>query len=71
MRDILVNLKQIFCKHNYELVGRHKSTSQNLWSCRKCDMMYIQHWGMGIGYKCKTPNLGGWIACSNDEEELY
>ena len=59
-RDSILKLRQYLCKHDFIQIGKHISTSQNLWKCKKCDIYYIQHWGMGVGYKCKTPNLDGW-----------
>lgn len=34
---------------------------QNLWVCEKCGIYYIQHWGIGVGSKSKTPALDNWI----------
>lgn len=50
-----------FGRHDYEYVARHRSSSQNLWWCRRCGLFYIQHWGLGIGYTHKTPHIGGWV----------
>ncbi|MCK9198087.1 MAG: hypothetical protein M0P49_00620 [Bacilli bacterium] len=60
MIDIL-KLKQYFCNHKFGLIATHKTSSQNLWQCPKCGVFYIQHWGIGIGYKIKTPNLDNWV----------
>ncbi|MBB6445825.1 hypothetical protein HNR53_002474 [Bacillus benzoevorans] len=57
----MLNLKQYFCNHDYQCIAEHKSTQSNLWKCKKCNVYYIQHYGIGIGYKCKVPNIGGWI----------
>ena len=54
-------IKQLFCRHDYKWIARHGSTQQNLWQCGKCGTYYIQHYGIGIGYKCKTPNIDGCI----------
>lgn len=56
----VLKLKQYFCRHDYKLIGKHQSTSQNLWQCFKCEVFVIQHWGLGISYKSKTPHLSGW-----------
>lgn len=55
-----LKLRQYFCKHDFTYLTKHKTTSQNLWQCKKCSVYYIQHWGIGIGYKCKEPNIKGW-----------
>lgn len=57
----MLKIRQYFCKHDYELVATHGSTSQNLWQCKKCDVFVVQNWGVGLYYKCKEPNIGGWI----------
>lgn len=40
-------------KHDFIFVKKQTHTSQNLWKCSKCKMHYIQHYGLGIGYKTK------------------
>ena len=57
----MLKLKQCLCRHDFILIAEHNSTSQNLWQCSKCDLYYIQHWGLGIGYNCKKPNINGWV----------
>lgn len=57
----MLKLKQYFCKHDFIQIGKHKHTSQNLYQCKKCNVFYIYHLGINTGYKCKTPNIGGWI----------
>ena len=54
-------IKQFFCRHNFIYLAKHKSTQQNLWMCDKCGIHLIQHYGIGVHYKCKQPNIGGWI----------
>lgn len=61
MIKLKLKLKQYLCIHNYEHIAVHKSASENLWKCRKCGVYYIQHWGLGIGYKYQTPDISGWI----------
>ena len=58
-------LRQLICKHDYKVIAKHNTTQQNLWQCNKCRIFYIQHYGIGIGYKCKKPNLNGWIKVGN------
>lgn len=57
----MLKLKQYFCKHDYKYLANHKSTQQNLWTCERCDVFVIQHYGIVAHYKCKEPNIGGWI----------
>ena len=57
----MLKLRQYFCKHNFVVIAQHAHTQSNLWKCRKCKVYYIQHYGIGLGYKCKVPNVGGWI----------
>ena len=56
----MLKLIQYFCKHDFKCIARHESYSENLWKCTKCGIYYIQHYGIGIGYKCQIPNIGGW-----------
>lgn len=63
------SLKQRFCKHDYKMIARHKSVSENLWRCGKCGLFYIQHWGMGIGYSHQTPHISGWIGLDEEKKE--
>ena len=56
-----MNLRKLFCKHDYKQIAKHQSSSQNLWRCDKCGLLYIQHWGIDIGYSCEKPNLDGWV----------
>lgn len=60
----MLKLKQYICRHDFKHIAQHRSTKQNLWKCRKCDVFVIQHWGIGTHYKCKTPNIEGWIHIS-------
>lgn len=57
----MLKIKQYLCRHDFKYLARHQFTSQNLWKCKKCEVYYIQHWGLDIGYKCKYPNIDGWI----------
>jgi hypothetical protein len=57
----MLKLKQYFCKHDYSCIAEHSSTQSNLWKCKKCGVFYIQHYGINVGYKCKIPNVGGWV----------
>lgn len=57
----MLKLRKYFCKHDFRYIAKHNSTSQNLWQCEKCKVYVIQHWGIGTHYKCKEPNIGGWI----------
>ena len=56
-----LKINQYFCKHDYTLVAKHRSVSENLWKCEKCHVYYIQHWRLGLGYKSRTPHIEGWI----------
>lgn len=56
----MLKLRQYFCKHDFKCIGKHEICQENLWRCIKCETYYIQHYGMGIGYKCQIPNIGGW-----------
>lgn len=55
-----LKLNQYICKHDYRHIAKSKSVSENLWVCDKCGVYYVQHWGMGIGYKCKLQPSGSW-----------
>jgi hypothetical protein len=57
----ILKLKQYFCRHDFKYIARHQSTSQNLWECKKCQVYVIQHWGLDTHYKCKEPNIDGWL----------
>jgi hypothetical protein len=57
----MLNVRQYLCRHEMQWIAKHNSTCQNLWKCSKCDVYVIQHWGLGTHYKCKTPNIDGWI----------
>lgn len=57
----MLKLRQYLCRHDFEYIAKHRSSSQNLWKCRKCGVYCIQHWGLGIHYKFKTPHIDGWI----------
>jgi len=57
----MLKLRQYLCKHDFKLIAKHKCTSQNLWQCKKCGVFVIQHWGIGLNYKCKVPNICGWV----------
>lgn len=54
-------IKRLFCKHPYKLLAYHECSNQTLWQCEHCRVYYIQHHGLGIGYKINKPNIGGWI----------
>jgi hypothetical protein len=62
-----LKLKQYLCRHNFKFVSKHKDTQQNLWKCKKCGVYCIQHYGIGVHYFCKEPNIDGW---ENDKNEL-
>jgi hypothetical protein len=57
----VLKVKQYFCKHNFQFIAHHNCTQQNLWKCSKCGVFIIQHYGIGTHYKCKEPNIDGWI----------
>ena len=65
----MLRFKQYLCRHDYKFVARHKYTMQNLWKCKKCGVYYIQHWGIGVGAKSKTPALKDWIYEEGEEDE--
>ena len=44
-------IKQRLCKHDYKLLSKHRWSQQNLWQCSKCKVYYIEHFGIGTGYK--------------------
>ena len=56
-----LKIHQYFCRHSFEFKAKHKSTSQNLWQCGKCNVYCIQHYGIGVHYYNKTPHINGWI----------
>ena len=58
----MLRLKQYFCKHNLTCIGINKNCQENLWYCNKCDVYYIQHYGIGIGYFTKKlpTDLNNW-----------
>ena len=57
----MLKLKQYLCRHDFKVIGTQKDTQENLWQCPKCKVYCIQHYGLGISYICKVPNIGGWI----------
>ena len=56
----LLKIKQYFCNHDFYKRAEHNHTSQNLWECSKCEVYCVQHWGIGLHYFCKSPNISGW-----------
>ena len=64
-------IRQLFCKHGWVRLARHKSSSQNLFQCQKCKLFHIYHVGLCIGYNTKEPNLGGWISLKDGSEDNY
>lgn len=36
-------LKQLFCRHDYHLVGTHNKISEDLYICLKCDLFMARH----------------------------
>jgi hypothetical protein len=57
----MLKFKQYFCRHEFEKIAQHKDTQMNLWRCNKCEVFLVQHYGIGLSYKCKIPNiLHGW-----------
>lgn len=61
----MLKIRQYLCKHDFIMIAKQRSTNQDLWRCKKCGVYYIRHWGLGLGYKCKIPNIGGW------DEDIY
>lgn len=57
----MLKLKQYLCKHDYKYLAKNKHISENLWQCKKCGVYYIQHWGLGIGFKSKNIGNAKWI----------
>lgn len=57
----MLKLKQYFCRHDYGIIAEHEQTQSNLWKCKKCNLYFVQHYGIDVGYKCKVPNIGGWV----------
>ena len=57
----VLKLNQYLCRHDYKYIAKHKQVNENLWQCKKCKVFYIEHWGIGLGYKSKTPHLTNWI----------
>lgn len=58
----MLKINQYFCKHDYKCIAKHQSTQSNLWQCKKSGVFFIQHYGINVGYKCKVPNIGGWVS---------
>lgn len=56
----MLKLKQYFCSHHHQFIGKHRYAQQNLWQCKKCDVFIIEHFGIGLSYACKTPNIDNW-----------
>lgn len=42
---------KLFCKHDWKFIGHHINVNENLYYCKKCQKYYIQHCGIGVGYK--------------------
>ena len=68
MSGSVLKLRQYFCRHDFTHVACHRSSMQNLWMCDKCEVFVIQHWGLGIHYKHKTPHIDGWIYKKKDSQ---
>ena len=66
----MLKLKQYFCRHKFECLAYQAHTEENLWQCSKCKVYCIQHYGLGISYKCIVPNIGGWIKYGIKEDPL-
>jgi hypothetical protein len=56
----MLRLKQYFCRHQWDAIAKHRSANESLYQCKRCAVFFIFHHGLFIGYKCKTPNIGGW-----------
>lgn len=64
--ELFRNLKIQFCKHKYNIVAEHPHCQENLWKCTLCGGYYIQHYGIGIGFKIKNPSLIDWILINKE-----
>lgn len=51
----MLKLRQYFCRHDFKYLARHKSVSENLWCCPKCNVYCVQHWKLGLHYKTNDP----------------
>lgn len=56
----MLKIKQYLCRHKFKVIAEHVSCQENLWQCDKCKVYVIQHYGLGISYKCKAININGW-----------
>ena len=56
-----LKVRQYLCKHDFHLIAKHEFTMQNLWRCDKCGVFCIQHYGIGLHYYSKTPELEHWV----------
>lgn len=52
-----MKLKQLVCKHDYVSIASHRSVSEDLWKCHKCDQLLVRHWGIDVCYKAELKDL--------------
>lgn len=64
----MLKLSQYFCRHSFQLEARHEFSKQNLYRCEKCGVFVIQHYGLGVAYKSKTPHLEHWVYYDNSRK---
>ena len=57
----MLKIKQYLCfRHEFKLIARHEEVQEQLYLCSKCGVYQIIHYGIGVSYKCKIPNIKGW-----------
>lgn len=63
-------LKQLFCRHNWRLIAKHKSVNEVLFQCNKCKMYKVWHRGINLEYRTNEfPNTTGWEVEKEEKEK--
>ena len=57
----MLKIRQYFCKHDFNLLAKHKIVSEDLYQCSKCGVYMVRHRGIGVSFKSKEfPLCGKW-----------
>ncbi|MGJ0847375.1 hypothetical protein ACR77J_11860 [Tissierella praeacuta] len=54
---IRLKIKQLFCKHKFVYLGKHKDIQEHLWQCTKCRIFLVKNTGILVSYKTNRPDI--------------